>query len=113
MTQRVTQRVTQLPYEASHLPCRRQVDFHRPELFAGKLTLAPPGVEIDCSCSAARLVAPNLLRVLHSPLPSLSECPAGSVLVRRPLFLLPQNMSVAVLTWLLSFCCRKTCPSLC
>eukprot|EP00933_Yihiella_yeosuensis_P040023 TRINITY_DN34246_c0_g1_i1.p1 TRINITY_DN34246_c0_g1~~TRINITY_DN34246_c0_g1_i1.p1 ORF type:complete len:646 (-),score=114.32 TRINITY_DN34246_c0_g1_i1:155-2092(-) len=62
-------------------PNDSEVNFHRPELF-GKLVLAPSHSKIDFSCSAARLFKSKSLRVLFSPLPSIDECPSGSILVR-------------------------------
>eukprot|EP00929_Paragymnodinium_shiwhaense_P079621 TRINITY_DN41509_c0_g1_i1.p1 TRINITY_DN41509_c0_g1~~TRINITY_DN41509_c0_g1_i1.p1 ORF type:complete len:658 (+),score=88.83 TRINITY_DN41509_c0_g1_i1:57-2030(+) len=58
-----------------------EVNFHRPDFFAS-LLLAPKGKEYECSCLAARLVKPNMLRILSSPKPSLDECPPGSLLIK-------------------------------
>lgn len=58
-----------------------EVNFHRPSMF-GRLTLAPEGSGIDCSCCAARLLRSRVLTTVPSPRPSLDECPPGSLLVQ-------------------------------
>eukprot|EP00927_Polykrikos_kofoidii_P046848 TRINITY_DN40978_c0_g1_i1.p1 TRINITY_DN40978_c0_g1~~TRINITY_DN40978_c0_g1_i1.p1 ORF type:complete len:640 (-),score=107.11 TRINITY_DN40978_c0_g1_i1:38-1957(-) len=57
------------------------VNFHRPEFF-GKLQLHSRDSSINCACGAARFHRPGELRILNSPLPSLAECPRGSLLVK-------------------------------
>mmetsp|Transcript_50848 Transcript_50848/g.107947 ORF Transcript_50848/g.107947 Transcript_50848/m.107947 type:complete len:665 (+) Transcript_50848:204-2198(+) len=56
-------------------------NLHRPALF-GKLALAPQGADIDCSCFAARFTANRQLGLVNSPIPTLAQCPPGSLLVQ-------------------------------
>ena len=63
-----------------------EVNFHRPAFF-GKLTLEPKDCkprfgQAACACLAVRLLRPNDLVVLPSPVPSIDQCPSGAVLVR-------------------------------
>jgi len=48
----------------------------------GRVSRAVPGSAYNNACSAARLVRPNMLKVVPSPRPTLDDCPAGSILVQ-------------------------------
>ena len=59
-----------------------EVNFHRPGFFRELSLRAPGDTAIDCSCCAARFVGPKTLALVASPVPTLAQCPPGSVIVR-------------------------------